>query len=346
MEKHDILHGQPVLEGERRVINGINFIGMGGVLRDASLVDCPDKLADFYRQHWSIEGAYDDAAALEFQRKLFRTMFPGYEKERRGFGKVVLDVGCGSGIAGRAFFEGSLPGLRYYAIDMSGAIDVAKRDFEAAGVTAHYLQAKIGGFPLPPACADYVFCPGVLHYVPDMKGAIDYLATMLKPGGKLITWIYQKQRRLRAATDDCLREYFSGMPADAAFERMKPLTKLGIALGESKQTITVPEDIFYLGIKAGTYSLQEFIYYHFLKVFYSPDLSFTRHNVNNLNAFYPSPVHFHPAHVIGDMIEAAGLDIRHWNDAGNGVAIIADKRYVARAVPAGAAMNDVLREEA
>ena len=100
---------------------------------------------------------------------------------------------------------------------------------------------------------------------------------------------------------------------------------LGIALGELKQTIVIPEDIPVLEIKAGTYELQRFFYYHFMKLFYNPELPFTRHVVNNWNAYFPGHVLFHSVNEIRGMVTAAGLEFELFNDQGNGIALIARK---------------------
>ena len=147
----------------------------------------------------------------------------------------------------------------------------------------------------------------------------------MKKNGRLVSWIYKRQKPIRQLTDDYIRSKISKMAPDEAFEAMKPLTKLGIALGELKQTIVIPEDIPILDIKAGTYDLQRFFYYHFMKLFHNPELPFTRHVVNNWNAYFPAHVLFHSAEEIRGMATAAGMEIEHFNDQGNGIGLIARK---------------------
>ena len=55
-------------------------------------------MTNFYDNHWSIEGAYDNAASDEFQIQIFRKMFPGFEKnvqKQVKEGDLILDIGCG-----------------------------------------------------------------------------------------------------------------------------------------------------------------------------------------------------------------------------------------------------------
>jgi hypothetical protein len=112
---------------------------------------------------------------------------------------------------------------------------------------------------------------------------------------------------------------------------MKPLTRLGIALGEAKAKVVVPEDISVLGIEAGEYDLQRFIYYHFVKLFYHPDLTFTRHNVNNWNAYYPKNVLFPSLDEVQEAFLKNGFEIEYLNPQGNGVSVVAVKNARTRA---------------
>ena len=315
-------------EGGTIKANNIDFVVRDGVLRQSSLLQKEDPLAEFYGLHWRMPGAYDDAPSFKFQLDLFKVMFPDFQEYVKKTVKaddVVFDIGCGSGIAGRAYFGDSLRKTKYVAIDMSLAIEQAKQDFAAEKMTVGLVQATIESLPFPSASADFVFCPGVLHYTPDMPAAFKDLSKVLKKGGRIIAWIYQRQKPIRQATDDCIRSIVSKMGPEEAFEAMKPLTKLGIALGELKQTIDVPEDIPFLEIKAGKYDLQRFFYYHFMKLFYNPELPFTRHVVNNWNAYFPAHVLFHSKDELRSMIKAAGLEVELFNDQGNGVALIARK---------------------
>ena len=318
------------VEGEEINLNGSCFVMRGGILRQKSLIrGVQEDMADFYEKHWKLPGAYDCEASEEFQRDLFRTMFPGYEgkvPKQISQGTVVMDAGCGSGAAGRAYFNGLFDRLTYICVDMSSAIEQAQADFSSRGIEVGLLQAEVNHLPFKPATFDFVFCPGVLHYTLDMQEAIHSLAKFLKLGGRFVTWIYKQQKPIRHLTDAYIKSVISKMSPQDAFEAVKPLTKLGIALGELKQQIEIPEDIPFLEIKAGKYDLQRFFYYHIMKLFYNPELPFTRHVVNNWNAYYPKHVLFLPAEEIKGFFPKAGMRIEECHEQGNGVSIIAVKR--------------------
>ena len=324
-----ILAGPLPQEGQSSVINGVDYVTQGDVLRSrkALAVD-KDALADFYHKHWTLEGAYDDQFSDDYQAEIFEVMFGDHFTKVANnvpTGAYVLDIGCGSGVAGRTFFKPVLDRIHYIAVDMSGSIDQAKREFEQRHIQADYVQADISSLPFRKEAVDYVFCPGVLHYTDSIADSVCSLAQHLKKGGRFITWMYKEQKPIRRFTDDMLRAYFTAMSPEEAFEAMKPLTKLGIALGEAGAKITVPEDVPVLEIEKGEYDLQRFIYYHVLKLFYHPNLSFTRHNVNNWNAYYPGGVLFPPLKLIREAFTSNGFTIDYFNPGGNGVSVVATK---------------------
>jgi len=316
-------------EGGEIGLNGSVFVMGGGILREKDLVKgVQGDMADFYDLHWKLPGAYDLQASDEFQTEIFRSMFPGYEEKvprQVGKGAVVMDAGCGSGVAGRAYFKGLFDRLTYVGVDMSSAIEQAQSDFEDRGVEVGLVQSEINSLPFKSNSFDFVFCPGVLHYALDMKEAIGNLAKFLKKGGWFVTWIYKKQKPIRHLTDAYIRSAVASMSPQDAYQAVESLTKLGIALGETKQEIEIPEDIPMLEIKAGKYDLQRFFYYHILKLFYHPNLPFTRHVVNNWNAFFPKHVLYLPAEEIKGYFAEMGLDIKECYEEGNGISVIAVK---------------------
>jgi len=316
-------------EGGEAVLQNVHYVMKDNVLRQAELTRPVQKdMADFYDLHWKLPGAYDNEISDAFQIELFRTMFPGFEQlvEREvQRGANVLDVGCGSGVAGRAFFGSVFDRINYVGVDMSSAIEQARDDYKRLGYNVGLLQAELNTLPFPNESFDFVFCPGVLHYTMDIGNAIESLARVLKRGGRFVSWIYKRQRPIRQLTDDYIRSVISKMTPPEAFEAVKPLTKLGIALGRIKEELEIPEDIPFLEIKKGRYSLQRFFYYHIMKLFYNPELPFQRHVVNNWNAYYPKHVQFLPAAQIKTFFERLGFHFEIWNEEGNGISVIAVK---------------------
>ena len=154
--------GAPLpVEGGEAVLRDVRYVMSGGVLRQKRLVKpVQQDMADFYDRHWSFPGAYDNEASDEFQLALFRTMFPGFEpmleREVRS-GANVLDVGCGSGVAGRAFFGKVFDRINYVGADMSSAIEQAREDYRRLNINVGLVQAELNTLPSA-GSFDFVFC--------------------------------------------------------------------------------------------------------------------------------------------------------------------------------------------
>lgn len=129
-------------------------------------------------------------------------------------GKLVLDVGCGSGrysdIAGR--FGGNVVG-----IDLSLAVEAAHRNLRERDNTA-FLQADIFSLPFAESTFDFIFSIGVLHHTPDTRAAFLRLPPLLRPGGRISIWVYP--REWASPGSGYLRRYTT---------RMKPDTLLRLA---------------------------------------------------------------------------------------------------------------------
>ena len=316
-------------EGGSVELNSIGYSMSNGILRqDLLLKDVQKQMSSFYEYHWKLPGAYDSEASDDFQKTVFRSMFPGYEEKVPKWVKsesTVLDIGCGSGMAGRCYFNGLFDRLTYVGVDMSRAIDQAKVEFDALGINVGLLQSELNNLPFPSNTFDFVFCPGVLHYTLDMAEAFKAISDQLKVGGRLVTWIYKKQPPLREFTDGFISKAISSMPPEEALKAVEPLTKLGCALGDLNQEIEIPEDIPILGIPAGKHDLQRLFYYYVVKLFYNPDLPFTRANLANFNAYYPQHILFSDPSDVETYCEDSGLRIEEMYTEGNGISIIAIK---------------------
>ncbi|EKD51346.1 MAG: methyltransferase type 11 [uncultured bacterium] len=94
--------------------------------------------------------------------------------------KHLLVVGYGKGI--------ELPLLKNEGAIIT-AIDCNKRDIEGIDT----LQFDVIQFK-PEQQFDYVYAYGVLHHTPDPKAYFMHLADLVKPGGKIFVWMYNRQR--------------------------------------------------------------------------------------------------------------------------------------------------------
>ncbi|MDP9270166.1 MAG: class I SAM-dependent methyltransferase [Chloroflexota bacterium] len=165
---------------------------------------------------------YADAFALEWNA--FRTAhlerFTGLDYLDRQFracldfpidrlaGKTVLDAGCGLG----RFSEVCLKyGARVIAVDMSGAIDAAYRNLNDQA-DIFFLQADIFRLPLRHESFDFAFSWGVLHHTPDPPRAFAQLPPLVKPGGRLMAFVYANYNKAYLATTEFYRRFTTRLP--------------------------------------------------------------------------------------------------------------------------------------
>jgi hypothetical protein len=115
------------------------------------------------------------------------------------------------------------------------------------------------------------------------------------------------------------------MKDEEAWEALKPLTKLGQALGELNIELDIPEDIPYLGIEKGKVNLQRFFYWNMFKAFYQPDWSIEEMNLVNFDWYRPLNCHRHTREEIEQICKESGLEIETLNEQEAGFTVIAKK---------------------
>lgn len=106
-------------------------------------------------------------------------------------GKTVLDGGCGMGRYLRVAAEcnpGSLVGL-----DLSGAV-LAARDATRTLPHVSIVQGDLLRPPFAPGRFNHIYSLGVLDHTPDPRAAFLALARLLKPGGRIVIWVYPREK--------------------------------------------------------------------------------------------------------------------------------------------------------
>ena len=102
-------------------------------------------------------------------------------------GKLVLDVGCGSG----RFSEVALAaGAEVVAMDLSSAVDAARNNL-GHHPKLHCVQASIYEMPFREGLFDYVYCIGVIQHTPNPQESVRCILNMVRRGGKVGLWIYE-----------------------------------------------------------------------------------------------------------------------------------------------------------
>jgi SAM-dependent methyltransferase len=137
-----------------------------------------------------------DGAVPQFEENFLDLLLP--LKPDDFMGKLVLDAGCGFG---RHAFFAARYGAEVVALDSSPeALASAARNL-GGSMRAHLVQGDINRPPLRRDLFDLVYALGVLHHLPDPRASFRTLHTLVKPNGRLATWVYgPRQGMIRIAT--------------------------------------------------------------------------------------------------------------------------------------------------
>jgi SAM-dependent methyltransferase len=289
-----------------------------------------EQTADIFGFKWAKRDTYESDAVKKFARdwqwdrygdncqKLLDWLDEG---ER----KIILDAGCGSAFSALMFFGDHLHKHDFLGIDISSAVNVAKERFAEKNYPGDFFQCSLMELPFADGMVDLIFSEGVLHHTDSTEKAIKYLGKKLKKGGKFLFYVYAKKSVVREFTDDLVRESIKHMSDEEAWKALEPLTKLGIALGELKTDIEIPEDIPYLGIKKGKMDIQRFFYWYVCKMYYRPEMNLDEMNHINFDWFRPMNCHRQTPEQVSQWCTEAGLEIEHMNVQESGISVIARK---------------------
>lgn len=148
-------------------------------------------------------GAFDDSwkALPASERYHFAAGEPAhqvqfaFQNHWRVFQKVMghtrggraIELGCGRGSMA-AFFAKA--GFETHLLDTSAsALDCARRNFEADGLTGHYHQADALATPFPDDHFDVAVSIGLLEHFEDIAPPLEEQIRILKPGGVFLGYV-------------------------------------------------------------------------------------------------------------------------------------------------------------
>lgn len=102
-------------------------------------------------------------------------------------GERVVDVGCGAGIDSLIAARMVGPAGCVVGVDMTPSMLARARESAAQGefTNVRFHEGLAESLPVPDGWADIVISNGVLNLFPDKFGALQEMARVLKPGGRL-----------------------------------------------------------------------------------------------------------------------------------------------------------------
>lgn len=326
----ELLGIPPLEEGATADAAGVPLELRGGILRSRALVSAAQaQTADAFGFKWSRRDSFESEAMRRPIREWLVERYGNLAEaawwSEHGEAPIVLDAGCGAGLAAIELLGARLQDIHYVGMDVSRAVDVAAQRFAERGLPGGFLQADLAEPPLADKSLDVVLSEGVLHHTDSTERALKRLARLLRPNGRFLFYVYRRKGPIREFTDDYVRDRLQALEPEEAWARLLPLTKLGKSLGDLHVEVDVPEDVELLGIPAGRIDVQRLFYWHVCKAYHRDDLDLEELNHINFDWFAPRNAHRQSPEDVRRWCDEAGLEIEHENVQEAGITVIARK---------------------
>ena len=230
----------------------------------------------------------------------------------------ILDAGTGVGNSAKLF--SSNPKADVFAIDASESIIFAYKKYGRIP-NIHFLQADIQKLPFKKNFFDFICSDQVLHHTKNTERSFKMLTKLLAKKGMISIYVYKIKGQIREYTDNFIRKSTVKMTEKQCIEFSRDMALLGKNLSKIKKTITIPKDIPLLQIKAGTYDVQRFIYWNFLKCWWSKDVPFEQSVATNFDWYFPEYAYRHNPKEVKNWFKKSKLRISHFNEIESGISV-------------------------
>jgi SAM-dependent methyltransferase len=219
-------------------------------------------------------------------------------------GATCLNAGCG--VAWSEYLFNVNSRTTRFGVDLSSSVDVAFANTRTHSNVC-IAQADLLQLPFPNDYFDVIFSGGVLHHTANPATSFAQLCNHLKPGGFIGIYVYKVKPFLRELADQQLRAITTRLDFEQCTEFAGQLAALGLALQRYQEPLIIEQDIPLLGIKAGTYNLQKFVYDHFLKCFYNSELGLDHSVLANVDWYHPQHASHHTKDEVASWFESNGI---------------------------------------
>ena len=282
---------------------------------------------DSFSSKWrNYNKTYHTKKWIDGQKKWFLERFEWRtEKKLKEFLKTcstILDAGTGVGNSAKLF--SSNPKSQVFAIDASESVDFAYKKYGTIK-NIHFLQADIRKLPFKKKFFDFICSDQVLHHTKDTESSFKGLTKLLNKNGKISIYVYKIKGPMREFADNFIRESTVKMTEKQCIEFSKEMATLGKNLSKIKKTVTIPRDIPVLQIKAGTYDIQRFIYWNFLKCWWSGNVPFEQSIATNFDWYYPEYAYRHSTKEVKKWFKDYKIKITHFNEIESGINVTGKK---------------------
>ena len=230
----------------------------------------------------------------------------------------ILDAGTGVGNSAH-WFSANKNSI-VFAIDASESVLFANKKY-GKFKNIHFLQADIRQLPFKKNFFSFICSDQVLHHTKDTKTSFINLTKHLKKNGLISIYVYKKKGPVREFSDDFIRKIMVNKSEKECMKFSKAMATLGQSLSKINKKITITEDIPTLKIKAGTYDIQRFIYWNFLKCWWSGDVSFKQSIATNFDWYFPKFAYRHTPDEVKSWFKQAKIKITHFQEIESGISV-------------------------
>lgn len=220
----------------------------------------------------------------------------------------ILDAGCGNGRVTALLRKYASDEAEIIGIDRSSAPVAAKNLSKMKNV--HVFEKDLLGDLSALGKFDFIYCQEVLHHTDDPKRSFLNLTSLLEPGGEIAIYVYKVKAPIREFVDDFVRERIQDLPYEEAMRACDQITALGKALCDLKVTFKAPA-VDVVGIEAGEYDIQRFMYHFFMKCFWNDALGSQENTAINYDWYHPQVATRHTLEEVREWFGAARLDVVH-----------------------------------
>jgi SAM-dependent methyltransferase len=276
--------------------HNIHLANAAPIFPEASMSDgSENKTASHYTLQWGESFGFADfvtadpeaAMAMPGRQLGWPDLFERIRAEGARRTVVVYDAGCGFGDVMRQLCAEPIPPyLHYVGVDIRDGLEEMAQ-FGNAQLLKHDIAEPLR----EGSTFDFIICRATLHHTPDPAATYSILASQLKPAGVLAVSVYSKKSPMREAIDDALRQRIVRMSNDDAFALARQFTLFGHDLQKSSGTVRILQDLPFLQIKAGEYSIHSFIYDHFMKCWFNESWGAERSDIVNFDWYHPPHAH-------------------------------------------------------
>lgn len=232
--------------------------------------------------------------------------------------KFILDAGTGVGNSAHLFSHNQKS--QVFAIDASESVIFAYKKYGKLP-NIHFIQTDIRKLPFKKNFFDFICSDQVLHHTKDTQSSFKYLTKFLQKCGTISIYVYKKKGPVREFSDDHIRHLAIDMTEQECLNLSKNLALLGKSLSKLNKKIRINSDIPVLGIKAGIYDVQRFIYWNFLKCWYSKDVPFEQSIATNFDWYFPKYAYRHTPDEVKKWFNDVKIKIFHFNEIESGISV-------------------------